>query len=257
MMNKAVLTCAVLFTLCGGISHAATFGSGSRYDSRIQTVTYNQDDVVNIRIKKGSVSVVQVGSDETIKDIGLGDPEAWKVSVRDHSVFFRPVVDDTPDTNVTIVTDKRTYPLYLVSVIQNPTYLLRFDYPKPPHAVFNATKHYPCMDGGKINGHYQLKGDKTIFPYQVWDDGTFTCMRWTSRQEMPVLYRVDADGKEHLVDNHPDKNTMVYHEVSKNLRLRLGDQVVDIHTASIVNKGWNASATTTGQVRKEKFNYEQ
>ncbi|WP_373694760.1 TrbG/VirB9 family P-type conjugative transfer protein [Edwardsiella tarda] len=73
---------------------------------------------------------MQVGKDETIRDIGLGDPAAWKVSVREHSIFFRPVVEDNPNTNVTVVTNKRTYPLFLVSVDKNPTYVLRYDYPK-------------------------------------------------------------------------------------------------------------------------------
>lgn len=257
MMKQTLLVCAVFGAFYGGVTNAATFGAGSPFDARIQTVTYNKDDVVNVRIKKGAVSVVQVGDDETIADIGLGDPAAWKVSVREHSVFFRPVVDDNPSTNVTIVTNKHTYPLYLTNVVSNPTYILRYSYPRPPATPFVAEKHYPCLDGGVMNGHYQLKGDKGIYPYQIWDDGTFTCMRWTNRQEIPALYRVDADGNEHLVNNHPDKNTMVFHEVADNFRLRLGDQVVDVHTTGIVNKGWNASATTNGQVRRDKFSYEQ
>ncbi|WP_353652217.1 TrbG/VirB9 family P-type conjugative transfer protein [Escherichia coli] len=56
-----------------------------------------------------------------------------------------------------------------------------------------------------MNGHYQLKGSKSIFPYQVWDDGTFTCMRWNSKQDLPVPYRVDADGNENLVNKHMEK----------------------------------------------------
>ncbi|EMW8476369.1 TrbG/VirB9 family P-type conjugative transfer protein [Salmonella enterica] len=257
MIKKSILLCAVAGVLNSGYAGAATYGAGSQFDARIQSVTYNENDVVNVRVKKGTVSVVQVAKDETIKDIGLGDPAAWKVSVRDQSVFFRPVVDDNPNTNVTIVTNKHTYPLYLVSVASNPTYILRYDYPKPPVKSVFAENNYPCTDGGVINGHYQLRGDKTIYPYQIWDDGTFTCMRWKSQQEMPVVYRVDADGNEHLVNGDPNKNTMVYFEVNNHFRLRLGDQVADVRTSSIVNKGWNAKATTNGQTRTEKFNYEQ
>ncbi|WP_252097769.1 TrbG/VirB9 family P-type conjugative transfer protein [Escherichia coli] len=38
------------------------------------------------------------------------------MSVREHTVFFRPAVEDNPSTNVTIVTDKHTYSLYLTEV---------------------------------------------------------------------------------------------------------------------------------------------
>lgn len=257
-MKKTILLCAVMSAFNAGYANAATYGAGSQFDARIQSVMFNESDVVNVRVQKGTVSVVQVGNDETIKDVGLGDPAAWKVSVRDHSVFFRPVVEDNPNTNVTIVTDKRTYPLYLTSVNKNPTFVLRYSYPKPPAAnPLIAAKRIPCTDGGVINGHYQLKGDKSIYPYQIWDDGTFTCMRWKSQQEMPVVYRVDTDGNEHLVNGDPNKNTMVYFEVNNTFRLRLGDQVADVRTSSIVNKGWNEKATTDGKVRTEKFNYEQ
>lgn len=256
MMNKTLSLCfiAVLFQ---SSAYAATFGTGSGYDARIQTVTYNADDVVNVRVKQGTVSVVQVSKDETIQDVGLGDPLAWKVSVRDNSVFFRPVSEDNPNTNVTIVTNKNTYPLYLMSVPNNPTYILRFDYPKPPSTTLFAEKRYPCTDGSTINGHYQLQGSTSIYPYQIWDNGEFTCMRWSGRQEMPVVYREDADGKEHLVNTHMDKNTMVLHEVAEKFVLRLGDQVVNVRTSSVVDRGWNSRATTTGKTRTEKFNYEQ
>lgn len=253
MINKTLSLCIMAVLFQSNI-YAATFGIGSKYDRRIQTVTYNANDVVNVRVKQGTVSVVQVSKNETIQDVGLGDPLAWKVSVRDNSVFFRPISADNPNTNVTIVTNKNTYPLYLMSVLNNPTYILRFDYPKPPS---NRTeKHYPCTEGGIINGHYQLQGSKSIYPYQIWDNGEFTCMRWNGRQEMPVVYREDADGNENLVNTHMDKNTMVLHEVADKFVLRLGDQVVNVRTSSVVNRGWNSKATTTGQTRTERFNYE-
>ncbi|MGF7989613.1 TrbG/VirB9 family P-type conjugative transfer protein, partial [Klebsiella pneumoniae] len=80
---------------------------------------------------------------------------------------------------------------------------------------------------------------------------------WTNKQEIPVLYRVDADGNEHLVNGDRNKNTMVYYDVAENLRLRLGDQVADIRTSSIVNRPWNKKGTSNGKTRVEKFSYEK
>ena len=83
------------------------------------------------------------------------------------------------------------------------------------------------------------------FPYQVWDNGEFTCMRWTNKQEIPVLYRVDADGNEHLVNGDRNKTqwfTMTWLKISVCAQ---GDQVADIRTSSIVNRPWNKKVRQT------------
>ncbi|MCZ5115237.1 TrbG/VirB9 family P-type conjugative transfer protein, partial [Escherichia coli] len=90
MIKKSgLIGCLSLLAVCASpATIAATYGQGSAFDSRIQSVVFNENDVVNVRVKKGAVSVVQIAKDETIKDVGLGDPAAWKVSVREHTVFF-------------------------------------------------------------------------------------------------------------------------------------------------------------------------
>lgn len=63
-------------------------------------------------------------------------------------------------------------------------------------------------------------------------------MRWTNKQEIPVLYRVDADGNEHLVNGDRNKNTMVYYDVAENLRLRLVIRLqISEHHQSLIVRG--------------------
>lgn len=256
MILKRATTIMIMSVLyCPG-SFAAIYGTPSSRDGRIQTVEYNEHDVFNVRVKAGAQSTIKFAQDETIKDVGVGDPDAWSVSVRNNTLFLRPKAEE-PDTNITVQTNKRIYPLYLISTKTNPTYILRFSYPQPDQRTLFKEKPSPCTDGGVINGHYQLKGDKTIFPYRIWDNGEFTCMTWHNKQEIPVLYRVDADNNEYLVNGEPNKNTMVYYDVAEHFRLRIGDQVADIRTSSIVNRPWNAKGTSTGKTRVEKFSYEK
>lgn len=231
---------------------AATFANGSSFDERMQTVMYNPDDVVKVRIKPGTVSVVQVSSEEKVISVALGDPDAWSVSPKGYSVFFRPKTADNPDTNVIIVTDKRSYPLYLTSVKANPTFILRYEYPKPKPILFDNNK-IPCTDGGAVNGRYQVQGDESIKPSKIWDDGRFTCFTWTNSKTMPVVYRVDADGNENLVNFSMDKNIMVIHDVSPSFILRNGNQVMKVKTSTIVNRLYDNKGTTTGQNRTEKI----
>lgn len=52
------------------------YGTPSERDGRIQTVDYNEQDVFNVRVKAGAQTTIKFGQDETIKDVGIGDPEA-------------------------------------------------------------------------------------------------------------------------------------------------------------------------------------
>ncbi|NDO82809.1 conjugal transfer protein TraH [Citrobacter sp. NCU1] len=250
-MRKLVLA-LLISSAVSTTSNAATFASGSSYDARMQTVMYNPDDVVKVRVKPGTVSVVQVSSDEKIEDVGLGDPGAWNVSVRNNIIFFRPASEDNPDTNVVVVTDKRAYTLFLTSVKTNPTFVLKFEYPKPKPILFDNNK-IPCTDGGVVNGRYQVQGDESVKPNKIWDDGRFTCFTWENSKTMPVVYRVDSDGNENLVNNSMEKNVMVVHDVSPEFLLRNGNQVMRVKTSSVVKRLYDKKGTTTGQIRTEKI----
>lgn len=250
-MRKLVLA-LLIYSAVYNTSNAATFANGSSYDARMQTVMYNPDDVVKVRVKPGTVSVVQVSNEEKIEDVGLGDPGAWNVSVRNNTIFFRPASEDNPDTNVVVVTDKRAYTLFLTSVKSDPTFILRFEYPKPKPILFDNNK-IPCTDGGIVNGRYQVQGDESVKPNKIWDDGRFTCFTWENSKTLPVVYRVDSDGTENLVNSNMEKNVMVIHDVSSEFLLRNGNQVMRVKTSSIVKRSYDKKGTTTGQTRTEKI----
>ena len=244
---------AILLGVMAASANAASVGFGSRFDGRIQRTEYNPEDVIKVLVKKGTVSLVQFAEDEKVEGIGLGDPAAWNVSVKGNHVFFRPTVDDNPATNVAVLTNKRNYSLYLMSTRGTPTYVLRFDYPKPSKPLFTAQeKKIPCHDGSLFNGKYQVRGSKEIAPYQIWDDGQFACMRWSSTKDLPIVYRKNSDGQETLVNTHMENNTMVIHEISSEYVLRLGSNVLDVRTESTAPRHYNYKGTSTKEFRQEK-----
>ncbi|MGL6551434.1 TrbG/VirB9 family P-type conjugative transfer protein [Aeromonas hydrophila] len=250
-MKKSCIAAALAFSLLPSSAYSATAGAGSSFDSRIQRVEYNPDDVIKVMVKKGTASVVQFAQDEKITGVGLGDPEAWNVSVIKNLIFFRPTVDDNPDTNVAIVTNKRNYSFDLISTKKIPTYMLRFSYPKPENKNLLAAraKNIPCSDGGTVNGVYEARGDMSISPYQVWDDGRFTCLRWKNTKDLPIAYRVNSEGAEFLVNTHMENNTMVIHEIAPSFILRLGNSVLELRTNTHVDRRYNWRGTTTGGIR--------
>jgi type IV secretion system protein VirB9 len=110
------------------------------YDSRVKLVDYNALDVVKVTTYYGVSTYVQFDSSETIKEIAVGDEPAWNLVPRGNRFYIKPK-QKKADTNVTVVTDKRTYhfSLYVAKrsiqdasawLDPNLTYGLIFKYPE-------------------------------------------------------------------------------------------------------------------------------
>lgn len=261
MINKKILSLAAGLCCFSVFSHAASVPKSAGYDGRVQQIVYNPADVTVVRVKSGAVSLIQLESDEYLigddVGMGLGDPLAWNVAVKGSNIFLRPVAEQ-PDTNIAIVTNKRTYSVLLSPTDKNPTFILRYIYPKAPEpvkpVVFTGKSKvkFPCSEGNFINGHYEVKGSKSIKPAAIWDNGRHTCFKWDSSSDLPVAFRILPDGKEQLVNYHMEKNVMVIHEVSPDFVLRLGNAVLQVRTQHNLKRSYNEKGTTTGDIRVEK-----
>ncbi|OCL19317.1 hypothetical protein A9G07_10070 [Gilliamella sp. wkB72] len=249
-LNKyKYLICPLIF--CISVSVFAEINpQRTRYDKRVQVVKYNRDDVTKISVKEGVSTLIQLDKSEVLTTnnagMGLGDPLAWNVSVRANNIFIRPIAKQ-PDTNVTLVTNKRTYILSLktASSADNASWLVRFSYPENE---VNEERTTPCSTSF-MNWNYYKKGDKELSPLAIWDDGRFTCMRFSSSKDLPIVYRVMEDGKEAITNTHLERDVMVIHEISNNFMLRLGDRVMAIKTNSSIPQSYNDDGTTTGEKR--------
>ncbi|WP_261887516.1 TrbG/VirB9 family P-type conjugative transfer protein [Vibrio aerogenes] len=219
-------------------------------DHRIVSAMYDPSNVVIVRTKAGTATLIQLEAGETIRSdqsgLGIGDAEAWGLNVRGSNIFFKPKAAQ-PDTNLTVVSDKgRTYSFQLTSS-RYPFYIVRMRYPEPVKQKPEPVRpKVPCTDGaeGHNNFRYSKWGNGKLAPQYAWDDGRFTCMKFATNQELPVIYAVDGDGKESLVNYHIEQDTVVIHSVAEQYRLRLGDSVLGIKTGSIHYAGYNDKGST-------------
>ncbi|EPS7704891.1 TrbG/VirB9 family P-type conjugative transfer protein [Salmonella enterica] len=259
-MKKILLAGCIAATL-PGIANALNVPQPTSYDARIQEATYNPDDAVLVRVKAGTSTLIKLQDGEFITDdqagMGFGDPDAWDVSVRGNNIFIRPIAEQ-PDTNVTLVSNKRTYVFFLQSVKGNPSWMVRFKYPKK-YSAANATvfKRPPCQSNGAYNANwnYQLQGKESFAPYEVWDDGRFTCFKFNPSSDLPMIYRVAGDGEEMLVNGNPDSennNIIVVQETNPEFVIRLGKKVVAVRSDTIKAMPSNRSGTTNGMTREIK-----
>ena len=241
------------------------------YDPRVRIVDYNPMNVVKLSTFYGVSTHVQFGESETIKDVAVGDDQAWKVVPRGNHLFIKPQATKA-DTNVTVVTDKRTYQFALVvqprpvkdsTAWANPNLIfsLAFRYPDEDSAKAAANAKREALKArlGEVksklsdatkegqNFDYWVAGSEEISPTAARDDGRFIYLTFTNNRDMPAVYSVDEQGNEALINtNVIDGNTIVVQRLVRRLILRKGIAVASVVNTSVdLNGGMD---NTTGTV---------
>ncbi|MBS0044838.1 TrbG/VirB9 family P-type conjugative transfer protein [Shewanella sp. M16] len=241
---------ALIFLIPSCSAFAAVSPKNQGYDDRIALIKYNPKDVIIINTKVGTATLIQLDNGETIsKDsagLGIGDAKAWGFSVRGNNIFLKPTAKK-PDTNLTVVSDKgRTYSFDLVSSY-SPHYIVKMEYEAVKKAIDYSLK-IPCSDGVQ-NFAYVKWGDQELAPQYMWDDGRFTCLKFTKNAELPVAYQISADGKESLINYHFTEDTMVIRSIASEYRLRLGERVLGLSSSAVEHSGFNHKATSNKATR--------
>lgn len=242
------------FGLCAQIAQAESFPKSAGFDNRIKNVMYNPDDVTRINVAAGAATLIQFSPSEFISEVegglGFGDSAAWATNVKGNNIWIKPTAAE-PDTNLVIVTNKRTYQFNLVSVANRnaASWSVRFTYPDTKKAPSPWVK--PCQ-GATLNYRYFVQGeaqDKKLFPVEAWDNGTFTCFRFPIGSDLPVIFKKLPDGKEGLVNSHIENDYVVVHEINDEYRIRLGDLVVGVKTDRLKARP-TFNGTTNGKTRE-------
>lgn len=105
-------------------------------DNRIKTYIYNPNEVYLLVLHFGFQSHIEFAKEEEIQTISLGDAYAWSISPLGNRLFIKPL-EKNIRTNMTIITNKRTYQFDIVSKElgleedeKDLVYVVRFYYPK-------------------------------------------------------------------------------------------------------------------------------
>lgn len=217
--------------------------SNGLIDPRIKLITYNERDVINITTHYGFSTMIELGKDETIETISLGDSLAWNFLDVKNRIFIKPV-EDNADTNMQVITDKHVYNFSLnakKSVSHNSkelTFTVKFRYPQDELKIaLNKRKLYESSKAPKpheimqnhifkandINMEYTFSGDKDIAPRRVFDDGVFTYFYFNKLTENPAIFVSDVNGdKESLVNFHVKGKYIVVQRLARKYTLRHG-----------------------------------
>lgn len=207
-------------------------------DARIVERFYDPAKVVRIEGRTKVQATIQFAEDESIENVAIGDSQAWQVTPnkRANLLFVKPLAA-TATTNMTVVTDKRTYLFDLVaSAAAKPLYVLRFTYPQEPERpasvqaagaptdeeLLAISAPQAVTDPADLNFAWAGKGDRKLLPVRTYDDGTATFLAWPAGSPVPAILIKDAAGTEGPVNFTVRGDVIVVEGVPREIVLRSG-----------------------------------
>lgn len=178
----------------------------------------------------------------------IGDSVRWNIEPANYGLgeLATPLIVIKPkavglDTNLVITTDRRSYYLRLISSSQDYVAKVSFDYPDDSRAKWNSVlskqereiREAQFDKGVKtladsaeaLNLDYRIKGDESIRPIRVLDDGFHTYIQMNPavlHREAPVLVVIGPDGKAEMVNYRVRGSVYVVDRLFDRGRLLLG-----------------------------------
>lgn len=228
-------------------------------DKRIKTIVYRANDVMPIKASYKHITHIDLGPGNTIIDVAAGDTESWMFAntANNDGILLKPLTDDAK-TNLTIITDKRTYYFDLVRSDWVNTYSVNFKYPEEEFAAFQAKlKKQKESNVNKDLGietskpddwnfSYLLEGDKDSSPVNIFDDGKFTYLEF-GKKEVPAIFAVDKEKNESVVNYHRSGRYVVVENIYRQLTLRNGEL-----TTCIFNKEYDSQMFSPATIKKNE-----
>lgn len=258
-VSRVVVSCAVVSATVGAVA-------AEPRDPRLREVTYDPSAVVTVPVKRGVVTLVLLGSDEAITEVGAGlggdcskAEAAWCIAAQSggRTLLVKPKSTARAPNNLAVVTDRRTHafrfvvledgdqklPVYRLVVkvparlpalaAASPLDLLAAPVqlgPQPPSAsqlIAERLQAKPQV----LNTSYSVAegpASEAIVPSMVFDDGRFTYLRFPGNREVPAVFHVLGDGTEALVNTRMEDDMLVVDRVGRRLTLRAGSAVVGV-----------------------------
>lgn len=243
------LLAVLLFSTSSQPAWATRESRPIQIDHRVRQLIYQPDAVYKYTGHYRYASQIEFARDEEIKTISMGDSTSWLLNPSGFRLFLKPIEQDAT-TNMTIITNKRTYLFELHAREtddiddKDMVFITRFIYPSGDEGggghgqtVSNYLDSVPSpeSDPGKYNLKYSISGTDAIAPIRIFDDGQFTYFQFRNKNaDIPGFFMTDDKGNEALINYRTRGDYIVVERVSKKFTLRHGNEIV-----CVFNDAWN------------------
>lgn len=234
----------------------------SRFDRRIRYVPFNPDDVVALQAVAGIVTHIVLEPGEVYVTHAFGDGKAWDFAVKANHYFLKATAANA-DSNLTIVTDRRSYHFSLKLVAASDaavTFEVSFRYPDSNARKKQEESRRREVEEGFRKGReganlaYSMSGDLDIAPVNAWDNSEFTYFKFPGNRDIPAIYMVDVEGAESIVNRHSmgaADEIVVVHKVAAHWVLRLGTRSLAVWNDAYDAEGRrNVTRTASPDVKR-------
>lgn len=228
--NKAGLLCRItaavllLGTACIGFSTPPAEAQGTQvYVDAAGVVRFPYGyGTPQVQCSPVHACVLMLQSGETVYDTVAGDTVRWQI-VRGVSgshadvptIYLKPIDAGLPATNLVITTNRHTYDIALVAVVDTTHTLYGFYYPSSDASSVSSTTNTlatpvaPSSSQTLGNGPaafdygYQVSGPSWLSPTLAATDGDHTWLRMPADlHDAPAFYVIDASGAQEVVTVH-------------------------------------------------------
>nr|WP_224826690.1 TrbG/VirB9 family P-type conjugative transfer protein [Cognatishimia sp. MH4019] len=225
------LLCALPFLFAAEPILAEATPRGGPKDIRIRYASYDSQQVFRIETDLRHATTLHFDAGERFDAVIVGDTESFQVDPLPelgNVLTIKPHVSKA-STNMTVITNRRTYSFHLhEGSIPGRTGMffdVRFRY---PDAISRGQPKAKAFAGPKNYG-YQATGNGDFRPAAIYDDGRFTYFTFPENSRQPVIFKADSQGRERTVNWTQQGNIVRIAGINKFWTLRLGDEAICIY----------------------------
>lgn len=227
-MIRLLLACGLMVSSAAAAGQVLPRAYGE--DPRIQTIGWIEGREVTLTAMPMTGLTVMLEPGEKVVQVAIEDDQRLQVRVSSagDSVLLLPQ-SALNGLRVRVQTDRRTYPFRVhteTSLLA--AYLVRFTYGSADTKRNSA----PGMAEPGAIWTYRIKGDRSVFPVSVSDDGVRTTIEFAEEQSLPAVFAIGQTGDEEVVNGYMRGEFFVIDRVYQELVFRIDkDRAVAMRAA--------------------------
>jgi type IV secretion system protein VirB9 len=244
-----------MLALASSPSVAGQVPESGRKDARMRIVSYDHGQVTKLSTVAGTALVITFARSERITAVAVTDSKNLAAMPRENFLFLKPR-DVLPSQPAIVLTSgpkgvrRYVFEIEAISATRQAAerrdvyYSVEFKYPDDEMAAKLAAARYqrqrqlaraketrarallirastPSPIRAK-NWRYVAKGNRSLMPVAIFDNGSSTFFQFRSDARMPAIFRITPDGRDAVVNTSIKRGYVVVGIVAESWRLRDG-----------------------------------
>lgn len=218
-MIRAIVTLSAGLAILPALAQAQVLPRPDPLNPRLQTVDWVEGQEVILTALPATGLTVVLEPGEAIERVAVSNESAASVRISsERDSFLLMPRGDVSDLSLLVQTDRRSYPFRVQTEAGlMAAYLVRFTYgpqtepQKPPQAAGAP---------GEIWA-YRVKGDRSVQPAAISDDGARTTIVFAPDQALPAVFAIGSTGEEEVVNGYMRDDRFVIDRVHTELVFRI------------------------------------